>query len=84
MKRVIILKNAVKIAKGGNWFNNPEMAAPSGDGLLITGTFIDQKHINILSINISPHSAAYMRQYIVSALVQITACMTPSHYLNQC
>ena len=62
MKKVVILKNAVKIAKGGNWFSNPEMAAPSGDGLLITGVFIDQKHINILSINSSPHSATNMRQ----------------------
>ena len=36
--------------------------------------------------NSSPPSAAYMRQWIGSALAQIMACRhsAPSHYLNQC
>ena len=37
-------------------------------------------------VNSSPPSAAYMRQWIRSALVQIMAVgyLVPSHYLNQC
>ena len=38
-----------------------------------------------LFINSSPPSAAYMRQWIWSALVQVLAAYSaPSHYLNQC
>ena len=39
-----------------------------------------------ICMNSSPPSAAYMRQWIGSALVQIMACRlsAPSHYLNQC
>ena len=38
------------------------------------------------SLNSSPPSAAYMRQWIGSTLVQIMACrlFAPGHYLNQC
>ena len=39
-----------------------------------------------LFLNSSPPSAAYMRQWIRSALVQIIACrlLGANHYLNQC
>ena len=45
----------------------------------ITGSFT-------FPINLSPPGAAYMRQHIGSALVQIMACRlsAASHYLNQC
>ena len=40
----------------------------------------------MISVNSSPPSAAYMRRWIKSVLVQIMACRlsAPSHYLNQC
>ena len=44
------------------------------------------KHIFVMMIcfNSSPHSAAYMRQWAVSALVQVMVCSCSelSHYLN--
>ena len=51
-------------------------------------TWMDRHHeirFICISLNSSPPNAAYMRQYIGSALVQIMACAysAPSHYLNQ-
>ena len=52
---------------------------------ILTKSSFRRAPIHYIMINSSPPSAAYMREWMGSALVQIMACAywTPSHFLNQ-